>query len=585
MCGTVAAVKRLRWWEEMATTKPELLRGFAVTEQTISAAKSFNTPASVPVNIESAELVASHLANARSREHSSQGTQADMEDQNPKPRSRKPSNRAALPEEQTDTQAQGIVIAPMATAAALDPHTFAKINACDDAIPKTWEERAKKAWEYYVEEPLVKNCVNSWRTFAVGDEIKITSDDEQVKEESNALADRLSISEFVKDMVLQLLVKGDAAGFKRYTKDGKDIEELVCVNPVSVKVKYSQGQLIEVQQFPEDSPTFGDGLKLPVDQTLHLKWDAPSFSPRGNSLVLPAFESIELLRDYRRAEKAIAKRWATPFRLIKVGGAFGQKMVMPDQKMLEQTRDMVNKMDMKSGLVVPFYVTVETHGTEGQVLNVEDKVKDVKEDIVVALGLSRSLVAGDGPNFATASVSMQKMLIMIREIKHAARTILDWIFTDWLEMSGQSGKSIQYVFNDLDPTDAVDFKKLLIELYDRKLISRSSLQLKMDLDPDIETANRQHEGKSVDLLDEKQVKPIVDMVVAGIMGIEAAQEMLGLDPAKNRPSAQAALYSSADTGEMCDSCAYFGDEQNRCQVTNAETMFDSPVCRFFEHKR
>jgi hypothetical protein len=31
-----------------------------------------------------------------------------------------------------------------------------------------------------------------------------------------------------------------------------------------------------------------------------------------------------------------------------VGGAFGQKMVMPDQRMLEQVRDMVNKMDMKS---------------------------------------------------------------------------------------------------------------------------------------------------------------------------------------------------------------------------------------------
>lgn len=469
----------------------------------------------------------------------------------------------------------------------LDSAVFAHINPDHCAIPKTWEERAKKAWEYYVEEPLVKNCINSWRTFAVGDEIRITSDDDTVKDEANDLADRLGVSEFVKDMILQLLVKGDAVGFKRYTKDGKDFEEVTCVNPVSIKVKYAQGQLVEVQQFPEDSPTAGDGLKLPVEQTLHLKWDAPAFSPRGNSLVLPAFDSIELLRDYRRAEKAIAKRWATPFRLIKVGGAFGQKMVMPDQKMLEQTRDMVNKMDMKSGLVVPFYVTVETHGTEGQVLNTEDKVKDVKEDIVVALGLSRSLVAGDGPNFATASVSMQKMLIMIREIKHAARTILDWIYSDWLEIAGHQGKSVQFVFNDLDPTDAVDFKKLLIELYDRKLISRSSLQLKMDLDPDTETANRQHEDKSVDLLDEKQVKPIVDMVVAGIMSIESAQQMLGLDPAKNRPDgqSQAALYSSAGVGEMCDSCGYFGEEHNRCGVTQAETTFDSPTCRFFGRKR
>ena len=364
-----------------------------------------------------------------------------------------------------ENSAYGITVPALATAAALDSSTFSSINA-NDAIPTTWEDRARKAWEYYVEEPLVKNCVNSWRTFAVGDEIKITSDDDAVKSEANDLAARLGISEFVKDMILQLLVKGNA---------------------------------------------------------------------------------------------------------------LGQKMVMPDQKMLEQVRDMVNKMDLKSGLVVPFYVTVETHGTEGQVLNVEDKVKEVKEDIVVALGLSRSLVAGDGPNFATASVSMQKMLIMIREIKHAARTILEWIFDDWLELSGHAGKSIQFLFNDLDPTDAVDFKKLLIELYDRKLISRSSLQLKMDLDPDIEEANRQSEGKSVDLLDEKQVKPIVDMVVAGIMSVETAQEMLGLDPEKNRPGGES--QASAYAGEICDSCGFFDAEKNRCNVTHAEVTFDSQACR------
>lgn len=484
-----------------------------------------------------------------------------------------------IPEENA---AYGIVITPLAAAAALDSSTFSSINATE-AIPASWEDRARKAWEYYVEEPLVKNCVNSWRTFAVGDEIKITSDDDAVKEEAGDVSDRLGVSEFVKDMILQLLVKGDAVGFKRYTKDGKDIEEVTCVNPVSVKVKYAQGQLTEVRQYPEDTPTAGEGLMLPVEQTIHLKWDAPEFAPRGNSLVLPAFQSIELLRDYRKAEQAIAKRWATPFRLLKVGGAFGQKMVMPDQRMLEQVRDMVNKMDMKSGLVVPFYVSVETHGTEGQVLNVEDKVKEVKEDIVVALGLSRSLVAGDGPNFATASVSMQKMIVMIREIKHAARAILDWVFSDWLELAGHQGKSISYVFSDLDPTDAVDVKKLLIELYDRKLISRSSLQLKMDLDPDIEEANRQSEGKSVDLLDEKQVKPIVDMVVAGIMGVETAQEMLGLDPAKNRPMAQTQASAYAD--EICDTCGYFDEEKNKCGVTHADTTFDSHACRFMQRRR
>lgn len=39
----------------------------------------------------------------------------------------------------------------------------------------------------------MKNCVNSWRAFAVGDEIKITSDDENLKEQALGAAWFLAI--------------------------------------------------------------------------------------------------------------------------------------------------------------------------------------------------------------------------------------------------------------------------------------------------------------------------------------------------------------------------------------------------------
>ena len=45
--------------------------------------------------------------------------------------------------------------------------------------------------------------------------------------------------------------------------------------------------------------------------------------------------------------------------MIKEGDAFGQKMVVHDLNMIEQIREQVNKMDLRSGLVAPFYVTIE----------------------------------------------------------------------------------------------------------------------------------------------------------------------------------------------------------------------------------
>jgi len=129
-----------------------------------------------------------------------------------------PDRSAAVSGAQTPPlHADGLVLVPHA-AAPLDPSVFSKVNP-SEAIPASWEDRARKAWEYYLEEPLLKNCANSWRTFALGAESKIAGDDEKVKWEAVDVADRLSVFEFVKDMILQLLVKGDAVGFNRMLWD------------------------------------------------------------------------------------------------------------------------------------------------------------------------------------------------------------------------------------------------------------------------------------------------------------------------------------------------------------------------------
>jgi len=483
----------------------------------------------------------------------------------------------------------------MGTAAALAPNLFEK-HGVKDSIPAEWHERAAKAWEYYLEEPIVSNTINSWRVFALGDEIDVTSEEEATQEQAREMFYRLELNGFVKDMILQLLVKGDCIGYLKRTPEGDDLAKVVCVNPVSVKLKFVNGLLTEAKQRKEMADgTFdaGDeGVSLPLDQMLHVKWNAPEFAPRGNSLVLPAFESIELLRDFRKAERAIAKRWTTPLRFIQVGGQFGDKVIMPSQKMIDTLKGELNKMDLKSGLVVPFYVKAETYGNEGHVLDTERKVKEVKEDILVALGMARSIVTGDGPNFATASVSMQKMVIMLKEIKQAARRILDWVFYEWMELKGIDA-DVDYAFSDLDLTSEVDQKRLLIDLYDRNLISKNTLQAKMDLNPEVETANRAKEQRLVDM--NWDIKDVTSLVQLGIMSPASARKLLGMedsaeDQAIQQEEQQAveAMYADAAaktraSGETCSDCVHFDEETNRCRVLERDaSLFDS-ACRFFRN--
>jgi hypothetical protein len=195
-------------------------------------------------------------------------------------------------------------------------------------------------------------------------------------------------------------------------------------------------------------------------------------------------------------------------------------------------------------------------------------------------------VTGDGPNFATASIAFQKMVIMLKEIKQVAREILDWIFEDWKEMKGYGEKSLQYIFSDIDLTNEVEVKKLLIELYDRNLISKNTIQTKMDLNPDVEKSNRKKEGTLVDM--SWDIKDIVALVQMGVMSVETARQMLGLEEAKEtgqidkeEKSEAEGMYALAEVEKICDGCAFFDDENNRCLVTGEDRRFNQKACRQF----
>jgi len=428
--------------------------------------------------------------------------------------------------------------ARLGAAAALSSNAFRELLV-QSAIPSSWDERALRAVEYYQEEPLVANAINAWRTFALGDEIQVNCDNEEVRDEARDMYWRLGLNDFVKDMILQLLLKGDAIGYF-IRSEGPDLERAICVNPRSVKLIYENDYLVEaIQRVENQDGSYGEEVSLALDQMLHLKWNAPGFERRGNSMVLPAFEAIQLLRDYRKTERAIAKRWASPMRFVQVGGNFGGKLILPDQAMLDNVRNEMEHMDLKSGMVVPFYVKAETYGAEGVTLNTEDKVKEVKEDILVALGMARSIVTGDGPNFATASISMQKMVVQLKEIKQAARDILDWLYDEWLERNGYEDETLHYQFSDLDLTAEVDQKRLLVELYDRGLLSKTTLQQKMGLSPAVE--GKQLEGEEIVVDTNWSVKDIAQLVALEVLSVDEARSRLGLSGSGEQAQGDAAM--------------------------------------------
>ena len=412
-------------------------------------------------------------------------------------------------------------------AATLDP--FGSESATE-GIPSDWHERGAKAWEYYQQEPIVNNCINAWRTLALGEDFTLIASSAELQKDVDALKERLGLKRWLKDQILQLLTKGEAAAFKVYggeeagkTDHGqaqyRDFAQVKALNPLLLDVSVADGQVVKVVSFTLDTSNQRTGdAPVALAQFRRWLWDAPGFAEHGTSMILPAFESVELLRDYRRAERAIAKRWATPIRLIKVGGQFGKTVVMPKASMLKDIKKVFDSMNARQGAVVPFYVTIDTYGAEGEALKVEEKAKETKGDIIVAMGFTRALVSGDGANFSTASLGFAKVQLMLSDIRDMAREMLRWVLDDWLAMRGKEGESLHVAFQEIDLSAGADQRKVLVDLYDRGLISVRSLQALMGLSPDIETAQIGRETKQV----------IAPLSPGDIVGL-AQQEMLSLD--------------------------------------------------------
>ena len=244
-------------------------------------------------------------------------------------------------------------------------------------------------------------------------------------------------------------------------------------------------------------------------------------------MLLAAFNDIELLHDYRKVQKAISKEWKNPLRLVQVGGVFGDHVIMPDEKMLRVVRDMMNRIDPKAGAVVPPYIKVSTFGTRGRIDNLEEKMQEVRSDVMVALGISQSLVTGTGANFTNTTLAWRKTVIMLKEIRQQAREILKWVFSDWLAMKGREDNSIHYIFDDSSLSNDVDIKKMELALLDRNVISRETFMQKMGLDADFENTLIKKEAEEPIHIDDP--KTLMLLYMNGIMSIEEVWRRMGLN--------------------------------------------------------
>ncbi len=379
-----------------------------------------------------------------------------------------------------------------------------------------WASDAAKAWTYYRRNGRVKDGINYWLALAIGEDTEVSCENEKTENEARDFMEDLRIHSWLRDMMQQLLVKGDCTGFIHENQEG--ISRVQCINPLSVEVAYTNGVLTKAVQ------NLGKGKgekKLSLDAFIHRKWDVPEFEERGLSMVLPAFGRIEDLNDLRKTDRVITKRYREPLAHAQIGGVRNKKYIHPSLITMDHFRKNWDNLTSGKILITDDLVKLNVYGLDGQVSSSEERYQRLEQAISYDLGLPRSVSSGDGPNRETANASMKKVWTVVADIRRIALEIVRWATDHWQQHRG-SDDVLHFRRIETDPSLDIDLAKVYLTAYRLGVVSRATVQNILKIANDTEQARLEEETHSLN------ADQVLSAANQGILRVEEARAKFGI---------------------------------------------------------
>lgn len=119
-------------------------------------------------------------------------------------------------------------------------------------------------------------------------------------------------------------------------------------------------------------------------------------------------------------------------------------------------------------------LNVRFHKPEGIDTLTQDKYKQVNDDILSGLGISRVLIDGQGSNFSTAWISI---LSLIERLENSRKKVKKWIEDEYRRIAEENGlKTFPTIrFNRVNLREDNYIRDVLIAMYDRGLLDEENI--------------------------------------------------------------------------------------------------------------
>lgn len=321
----------------------------------------------------------------------------------------------------------------------------------------------------YRKHGIIMRVINIIRDFGACDyDLQYPKKNERIKECIRKYVKSIGLDSLLKDMMLEISLTGNLAC---YDRDGKCVDiypiDQIEVFPLKRNGKQMLGfksmamnsvfndydktinKMIETAYPPEviAGMKAGDTYYVLNSENAHFgKINSSRYERYGIPVILPAFEDLAHKNLLKEAEKATANDIIDKMLCIQVGDAENK----PSEALISQYSDLFQGVKGSVRVTVPYYVNMKWVEPESDIFG-QDKFIQVDTDILNTLGISLSLIRGEGGgNYAEGMISFTGLTRTIETIRECIVNIINELFRKELERNGFKADDAPTIrFNDV----------------------------------------------------------------------------------------------------------------------------------------
>lgn len=317
---------------------------------------------------------------------------------------------------------------------------------------------------YYRKDGLIMRTINIIRDFGLT-ELKIEYEEgrTRVKKIIDDFNERIDEKQLIKDILFEMALTGNCA---LYDRDGQYIEifPLSYIDVSSLKKNgnpllyfdkltfndFNMGQTEEekkklIEAYP---PEVQAGIRrgeekvlLDDTKTYFLKSNCSRYEKYGVTFLLPAFNELAQKNLLKQAEKSTASGIIDQILHIKIG----DKDNKPTSKMIDFYSQMFSGKQGAVRVTTPYFVNAEWITPEAQIFG-EEKFLEIDKDLLSALGVSLTLLRGEGGgNYSEGFISLSGLIKTIESLRQGIPRVFEDLYRKELIRNGIGGDKVPKV--------------------------------------------------------------------------------------------------------------------------------------------